>query len=325
MTMKNILVTGLAGYIGSVCAYRLLKKGYNVTGIDNLSTGHIETIEKLKRYGNLEFIKGDLKNIESIKPAFKNKIDAVIHFASYSQVAQGEEYPEKYYENNVLGSINLFDTMIENNVSKIVFSSSAAIYGNTDVIPIEENNIKNPTSIYGQNKLKIEDILSTYKLKSVKLRYFNVCGASDDGEFGEWHNPETHLIPNVLNNNLKLYGNDYNTKDGTCIRDYIDVEDITNAHILACEYLDKDNDSTEINLGTQKGYSVFEIINLCEKITNKKITYEIYPKRKGDCPILVASNKKAKEILNWEPLRSLEDSIKSACKFQNNLRNLTGK
>ena len=324
--MKNILVTGSAGYIGSICTYRLLKNNYNVIAFDNLSTGHIETIEKLKQFGTLEFIKGDLKNKEDIEKIFKNKIDAVIHFASYSQVGEGEINPIKYYENNIVGAINLFQGMIKNNVKKIVFSSSAAIYGNVEKVPIDENQPKNPVCVYGRTKLMIENILSdlfrTNGIKSAALRYFNVCGASKDFLFGEWHEPETHLIPNVLNNNnLKIFGNDYNTKDGTCIRDYIDVEDLVEAHILACKYLENNENSIQVNLGTENGNSIFDIIKLCEEEMGVKINYEILDRRLGDAPILTASNKKARKLLNWTPQRSLKDSIHCAFEYKKQTKN----
>ena len=322
--MENILITGAAGYIGSVCAYRMLKEGYKVVAFDNLSTGHIETIEKLKQFGSLKFYKGDLRNLEEIEPAFEgNNIEAVIHFAGLSQVGESQKYPMKYYENNVLGSVNLFNAMINNNVKKIVFSSSAATYGNPVEIPIKETHVQNPINTYGMTKLITENMLSAldnrHNLKSARLRYFNASGASDDCLFGELHNPETHLIPNVLKmQGVKIFGDDYNTHDGTCIRDYVDVEDLASAHILALKYLDKYNKSLECNLGTKKGNSVKEVFELCQKVTNKKIDYEIQPKREGDPAILVADNSKAHNELNWTPECSLEQSIKKAYKFMKN-------
>ena len=229
----------------------------------------------------------------------------------------------KYYENNVLGSINLFDNMIKYNVKKIVFSSSAATYGNPCEIPIKENHLQNPINTYGMTKLIIENILSAldnrYNLKSAKLRYFNACGASDDCLFGEIHNPETHLIPNILKmNGFKIFGDSYNTKDGTCIRDYIDVEDLASAHILALKYLDKYNKSLECNLGSKTGNSVKEVLKLCEQVTCKKIDYEVLDKREGDPAILVADNSKALSELNWSPCQTLESSIRKAYTFMLN-------
>ncbi len=319
--MKNILITGSAGYIGSICAYRFLKEGYEVFGFDNLSTGHIETVEKLEQCGAFTFIKGDLKNYSDLEKVFKNKIDAVIHFAGLSQVGESASEPMKYYLNNVLGSINLFKAMIENNVKFIVFSSSAATYGNPQETPIKETHPQNPINVYGRTKLIIEQILNDYDkaygLKSAKLRYFNASGASDDCIFGELHNPETHLIPNVLNmNNLKLYGNDYPTPDGTCIRDYIDVEDLIEAHLLALKYIANTNQTLSINLGTKSGTSVMEIINICEKITGKKIKFDICLRREGDPAILVADNTLANEKIKWKPKRTIYDSIKKAFEFK---------
>ena len=324
--MQNILITGSAGYIGSVCTYRLLKEGYNIFAFDNLSTGHIETIEKLKKYGNLVFIEGDLKNYSDISQACKNKIDAIIHFAAYSQVNESEKNPIKYYENNISGAINLVKAMLENNIKHIVFSSTAAVYGNPESIPISENSTLKPINVYGKTKLAIEEILNdsdrVYSIKSAKLRYFNACGASDDMIFGEKHNPETHLIPNILKQeNLKVFGNDYNTKDGTCIRDYIDVEDLTDAHILALNYIKENNKSITLNLGTKEGCSVSEIIKYCEETIKQPVKYEIAPKREGDPAILVADNLKAKETIGWIPKRSIKSSINKAYEFKKRCSN----
>ena len=255
-----ILVTGGAGYIGSHCVLSLLKKGIDVVVFDNLSTGHIETIETLKKFGNLKFYQGDLLNTDEIKKVFENKIDAVIHFAALSQVAESMKNPQKYYINNVIGTINLLNTMIKNNVKKIVFSSTAATYGEPKYTPIDENHPQNPINPYGKTKLMIENIMDdydkAYDLKSVRLRYFNVIGADKDINIGEWHNPETHLVPNILKSTFEnsktfeIYGQDYNTKDGTCVRDYINIEDLIDAHILALEYLNKNNETNFFNLGT---------------------------------------------------------------------------
>lgn len=319
--MKNILITGAAGYIGSICAKRILEDGYSAIILDNLSTGHIETIEKLKQYGSLKFYKGDLRNIEDIELAFKdNDIDSVIHFAGLSQVEESEKYPMKYYENNVLGSVNLFNVMIKNNVKKIVFSSSAAIYGNPEIIPIKENQAQNPSNTYGMTKLITENMLcaldNRHNLKYAALRYFNASGASDDCMLGELHTPETHLIPNILKiQEVKIYGDDYSTKDGSCIRDYIDVEDLASAHILALKYLDKNNKSIECNLGSKQGVSVKEVVEICEKVTNKKIDYKIIQRRKGDIETLIADNSKAVKELNWHIKYTLENSIQKAYKF----------
>jgi len=322
-----ILVTGGAGYIGSHCVLALLEKGCDVVVFDNLSTGHIETVETLKNYGNLKFVQGDLLDKTSLKPVFENnQIDAVIHFAAFSQVGESVKNPQKYYINNVCGTINLLEIMLENNVKKIVFSSTAATYGEPEYIPIDENHPQNPINPYGQSKLMIEKIMDdyskAYSLKSVRLRYFNVIGADSKARIGEWHDPETHLVPNILKSSFseskpfELYGENYPTKDGTCVRDYINVEDLAQAHLLALEYLNNGGETTFFNLGTNDGNTVKEIFAECEKVINKKIDLVIKPARAGDPASLVADNKKVKSTLNWNPQRTLEESISTAYKWE---------
>lgn len=318
-----ILVTGGAGYIGSHTVLNFLNKGYEIVVIDNLENGHIETINTLKQIGNIHFVKGDLRNLDDVEAVFSNyQIDTVIHFAGFIQVEESVRNPEKYYKNNVLASINLFNTMVQHNVQKIVFSSSAAVYGEPVYTPIDEKHPKKPLNPYGENKSKVEEILkdydSKYNLKSICLRYFNVAGADSLSRIGEWHEPETHLIPNILKSifekdkTFKIFGTDYDTFDGTCIRDYVNVEDLAEAHYLAYLYL-KDNKKSEIfNLGTENGSSVKEVFETVEEITGKKINVEIKPRRLGDAAILLANSSKAKEILKWSPEHSLEDSIKTA-------------
>ncbi len=327
-----ILVTGGAGYVGSHCVLELLKNNYNVIIFDNLSTGHIETIETLKNFGNVEFIHGDLTTESSINKVFsEQKIEAVLHFAAYSQVEESVTNPQKYYINNVIGTLNLLKAMLKNNVKKIVFSSTAAIYGNPEYTPIDEKHTLKPINTYGNTKLFIEKILEdydkVYDLKSVRLRYFNVAGANSDCLIGEWHSPETHLIPNILKSTFenkktfKLYGADYDTKDGTCVRDYINVEDLANAHILALKHLENNGKSDYFNLGSKEGYTVKEVFTACEKIVEKKISIETTPRRDGDTSILVADNTKAKNILGWKPQKTLYDSIKTAYRWENKLSN----
>lgn len=319
-----ILVTGGAGYIGSQCTLALLEQGYDVTVFDNLSTGHLSTIEKLKQYGTLNFIKGDLTNPFDISKLFETTtIDAVIHFAALSQVGESVINPQKYYINNVGGTLNLVNEMIKNNVKKIVFSSTAAVYGNPTKIPIDESQKLEPINPYGKTKLIIENFLDDYDkaygLKSVRLRYFNAAGADSKCRTGENHMPETHLIPNILtadnNQVFKLFGGDYDTKDGTCIRDYINVEDLADAHLKALKYLQSGGDTNVFNLGTNKGNSVKEVFKLCEEIKGCKIPLEMCPKREGDPASLIADNSKAKKILNWEPQKTLKDSIESAYNY----------
>lgn len=326
-----ILVTGGAGYIGSHCVLSLLDKNEDVIVFDNLSTGHIETIETLKKYGNLTFINGDLRNFDDINNVFKTyEINSVIHFAAFSLVAESMINPLKYYKNNVYGTLNLLEAMIENNVKKIVFSSTAATYGEPKYTPIDENHPQEPINPYGQTKLMIEKIMDdfdrAYNLKSVRLRYFNVAGADSDSRVGEWHNPETHLIPNILkstfgkNQTFKMFGTDYNTKDGTCIRDYINIEDLIKAHLLALEYLNNNGETNFFNLGTKEGNSVKEVFEICEKITNQKINIEICDRRAGDPASLVADNQKVTRLLNWQPIKTLDDSIKTAYSWEKKLK-----
>lgn len=316
-----ILITGGAGYIGSHCALKLLDNNQDIIIFDNLSTGHKKTVEILKTIKPFEFIKGDLTNFDEINNVFKKyKIDCVVHFAGLSEVEDSMNNPEKYYYNNVFASMNLFSSMLENDVKKIVFSSSAAVYGNPEYLPIDELHPIKPINPYGKTKAMIEKILadysSAYGLNSVILRYFNVVGADSKIRIGEWHEKETHLIPNIIKSfdvdEFKLYGNSYNTKDKTSIRDYVDVEDIVSAHILAIDYLKNNSKSEIFNLGTNEGNSIKEILSECEKVLNKKINYKIYPKRLGDVEKLVANNQKAKEILNWNIEKSLDKSIKCA-------------
>lgn len=318
-----ILVTGGAGYIGSHCVMALLEKGFDVVVYDNLSTGHLETINKLKKYGKLSFVQGDLLHESYLKSLFKQySIDAVIHFAAFSQVGESVINPKKYYVNNVVGTLNLLNSMVEYNVKKIVFSSTAATYGEPEYIPIDEKHPQNPINPYGQSKLMIEKIMDDYDkaygLKSVRLRYFNVAGADSKNRIGEWHEPETHLIPNVLKSTFsggkafEMYGNDYDTKDGTCVRDYINIEDLINAHLLALNYLNNGGKTNYFNLGTKEGNSVKEVFNACEKITGKNIDVKLMPRRDGDPASLVANNDKAMQELDWLPIKSLEDSIRTA-------------
>lgn len=327
-----ILVTGGAGYIGSHCVLALLEKGYEVIIFDNLSTGHIETVETLMKYGKVKFINDNLLNFDALKSMFENfKIDAVIHFAAFSQVGESVKDPQKYYINNVCGTINLLRAMLAYNVKNIVFSSTAATYGEPIRIPIDEKHPQYPINPYGQTKLMLEKIMDDYDkaygLKSVRLRYFNVAGADGKNRVGEWHSPETHLIPNILKSTVlsektfEMYGTDYNTKDGTCVRDYINVEDLVQAHLLALEYLQKGGKTDFFNLGTKEGNTVKEVFDLCEEISGQKIPVNVMPRRAGDPAQLVADNTKAKEILKWEPEKTLKNSIESAYKWEKYLPN----
>ena len=329
-----ILVTGGAGYIGSHNVIALLDAGYDVVIFDNLELGHIETVETLKNINSngrvVDFVKGDLQNLVDIKSVFeKHKIDAVVHFAAYSQVAESVKNPQKYYFNNVYGTLNLLCAMIENDVKQIVFSSTAATYGEPVYVPIDEKHPQMPINTYGKTKLMIENIMDDYDraygLRSVRLRYFNVAGADSQNRVGEWHDPETHLIPNILKSTFsggktfQMFGTDYPTKDGTCVRDYINVEDLAKAHVLALKYLEKGGVTNFFNLGTNEGNSVKEVFAACEKVTEKEIPVDVKPRREGDPATLIADNKKAKEDLGWLPEKSLDESISTAYNWEDKL------
>ena len=325
-----ILITGGAGYIGSHCAIDFINAGYELVIFDSLENGHIEIVNMLRTLGKVHFEQGDLKNISDIEEVFKKyEIDAVIHFAGYIEVSESVEKPEKYFKNNVDGSKNLIDAMIKHKVQHIIFSSTCAIYGEPEYTPIDEKHPKKPVNPYGETKLTIENILDEYDnkygLKSIKLRYFNVIGADSKIRTGEWHEPETHLVPNILKSvfetgrKFKIYGTDYNTPDGTCIRDYVNVEDLADAHMLAYVYLKKNNKSDFFNIGTEKGTSVKEVFKTVEKVTGKDISVEICPRRKGDAQILLANSTKARNILCWYPKRTIESSIKTSYEWEKTL------
>ena len=315
----KLLVLGGAGYIGSHTAYELLDNGHEVVIADNLVTGYKSAIPK-----KATFYQGDLRDKEFLTNLLKKeKVDAVIHFAAFSLVGESMVNPLKYYENNLYGTKVLLDAMIENGVNKIVFSSTAATYGEPENIPILESDRTCPTNPYGETKLAMEKMISwaakAHKLHYVSLRYFNACGAHKSGEIGEAHNPESHLIPLVLQvpngkrEFVSIYGSDYDTPDGTCIRDYIHVTDLAKAHILAAEYLLNGGESNIFNLGNGVGYSVKEVIETARKVTGHPIPAKIEARRAGDPARLVASGKKAKDVLGWEPeIKDLSDIINSA-------------
>ncbi|HCL4438283.1 TPA: UDP-glucose 4-epimerase GalE [Clostridium botulinum] len=302
----SILVCGGAGYIGSHMVAYLIEKGYDVIILDNLSTGHKKAILGGKLYI------GDLKDKEFLNKVFdENNIESVIDFAAFSLVGESVSNPIKYFENNIVSAINLLDTMKTHNVKYIVSSSTAATYGEPKKIPILEDDSTIPTNPYGESKLAVEKILKwcdkAYGIKYTSLRYFNAAGAHINGKIGENDNPETHLIPIILDvalgkrEKIIIFGEDYPTKDGTCIRDYIHVSDLASAHLLALERLKNGGDSDIYNLGNGKGFSVKEIIQTAKKVTGKEIKLEIGERRSGDPAILIASSKKAKEELNWDP------------------------
>lgn len=315
----RLLVLGGAGYIGSHTAVELLDRGHEVVIADNLITGYKQAVPK-----EAVFYQGDIRDYNFLNNLFKTeKIDAVIHFAAFSLVGESVTNPLKYYENNLYGTKVLLQAMIDNNVDKIVFSSTAATYGEPENIPILESDRTCPTNPYGETKLAMEKMMkwsaNAYQLRYVSLRYFNAGGAHKSGKLGEAHNPESHLIPLVLQvpngkrESVSIYGTDYDTPDGTCIRDYIHVTDLAEAHILAVEYLMKGGESNVFNLGNGVGYSVREVIETARKVTGHPIPAVEIPRRAGDPARLVASGEKAKTVLGWEPkITSLEDIIRSA-------------
>jgi UDP-glucose 4-epimerase len=320
----RILVSGGAGYIGSHVVRMLREKGDEVVIIDNLSRGHKESIPE-----GVPFEKIDLLDFELLSNSIKNySIDAVIHFAAFAYVGESVDNPQMYYSNNLVGSFNLINALKENNIDKIVFSSTCSLYGNPLNIPISESETLKPINPYAKTKFFIENILNDYDtaygLNYVALRYFNAAGDSDDSQIGESHDPEPHLIPLVLFAALgrreKIYvnGDDYPTKDGTCIRDYIHVNDLADAHIKALEYLRNNEKSTVFNLGTGNGYSVNDIINTAREITGVNIKAEVVGRRSGDPAELVADNKKVKKVLGWHPKYNLEKIIKTAWAWHKN-------
>ena len=321
----RILVLGGAGYIGSHTALELVKAGNEVVIADNLVTGYRKAIPE-----GAKFYEGDLRDSDFLDNLFhQEKIDAVIHFAAYSLVGESVTNPLKYYDNNLYGTKVLLEAMVKNNVGKIVFSSTAATYGEPENIPILESDRTCPTNPYGETKLAMEKMFKwtaeAHGLRYVSLRYFNACGADESGTIGEAHNPESHLIPLILQvpngkrETISIYGTDYDTPDGTCIRDYIHVTDLAQAHILAVQYLNNGGESDIFNLGNGVGYSVREIIETARKVTGHPIPATESSRRAGDPARLVASSEKAKKILGWKPVHdSLEEIIASAWNWHKN-------
>ncbi|MCF8259609.1 MAG: UDP-glucose 4-epimerase GalE [Melioribacteraceae bacterium] len=318
------LVTGGAGYIGSHFVKKLASSGKEVLVLDNLSRGHKESIHPKTSFVNVDLTDRD-KLFDIIQ---KEEIDAVVHFAAFAYVGESVENPSMYYHNNVIGSINLIDAVVQNKIENFVFSSTCSLYGNPERVPISENEPVNPINPYAKTKRIIEFLLEDYSqshsLNYCALRYFNAAGADPDGEIGESHDPEPHLIPLALftamqkREKLLVFGDDYETKDGTCVRDYIHINDLADAHILALEYLKINKESNVINLGTGEGNSVFEIIKTVEELTGKSVPFDVVGRRAGDPAVLVADNKKAKSILGWSPKHDLRSIIQTAWNWHNN-------
>lgn len=309
-----VLICGGAGYIGSHTNKLLNERGYKTIVFDNLVYGHREAVKQ----GN--FVYGDLKNMEDIEGVFqKYRIESVIHLAAYAYVGESVRNPEKYYYNNIYSTLNLLHVMKKYGCQNIIFSSTCSTYGELSKMPVTEEMPQNPVNPYGRTKLAVEhifeDYAKAYGLHYVIFRYFNAAGADPQGELGESHEPETHLIPLILDaaggkrESIEVYGTDYDTEDGTCIRDYIHVMDLAEAHWLAMDYLRRGGNNGCYNLGNEKGYSVLEVISTVKKITGKEFTVKYTDRRPGDPPILIGSSKKAKDILGWRPKYGQIDTI----------------
>jgi UDP-arabinose 4-epimerase len=311
-----ILVLGGAGYIGSHAARALRRSGYEVVLYDNLSTGFRRLAQ------GFELVEGDIADEARLRPVLA-RVDAVMHFAAHAYVGESVENPRKYFQNNVVGALSLLNSALAAGIRRFVFSSTCAVYGIPERIPITEQTAREPVNPYGASKLFFENALAAYGraygLRSVSLRYFNAAGADENGEIGELHDPETHLIPLALvasatnGPELQIYGSDYPTPDGTCVRDYVHVNDLADAHVRALQYLEKSGvDSLATNLGTGRGHSVLEIIQAAENATGRPVRRKIGPRRPGDPPVLVADPGKAQSVLGWTAKRNLADIVSSA-------------
>lgn len=324
--MKKILVTGGAGYIGSHAVRALCDADYEVVVLDNLSNGNVEAVDK-----RCSFVHMDLGNAKDLLVLMKDeKFDAVMHFAGSIEAGLSMKYPDQFLENNVVNGGNLLEAMRLSGCNNIIFSSTAAVYGNPVTVPIDEDAIKEPVNFYGTTKLIFEGLLAKYDdfwgIKSICLRYFNAAGADASGEIGEMHDPETHLIPLILKavetgKKLKVFGTDYGTEDGTCVRDYIHVTDLVDAHLLALEYLLKKGSSDVFNLGNGNGFTVKQVIGAASKVIGKAVPHEEAPRRDGDPEVLVADSTKAKKTLGWKPkFTKIDEIISSAWKWHSRKR-----
>lgn len=313
----KFLVTGGAGYIGSITNWLLRSKGHETVVFDNMTNGHKQAV------GDTKLIVGDLRNKEDIQSVFKNEsFDAVIHFAAFALAAESMEKPYEYFHNNIDGGLNLLEAMRLNECKTIVYSSTCAVYGFPKTLPVTEESLINPTSVYGASKRNFEEILDWYDvlygIKSAKLRYFNASGALPDGMLGEDHEPETHIIPVALTaaatgKPFFVYGNNYKTKDGTCVRDYIHVLDLADAHIKAIEYIVRKKLSFAVNLGVGRGYSNMEVLQSVEEVSGKKLDIRYKERRPGDPDAIYADNTKAQKPLEWKPqYESISSIIKTA-------------
>ena len=323
--MPKVLVTGGAGYIGSITAHLLARRGYSVVVVDDLLRGHEHNIT------DLAFHKLNIADTAALSDVLaREAVDAVVHFAAYIAVGESTQKPELYFSNNVGGTLSLLTAMVQTSVKRLVFSSTAAVYGTPQVVPIPEDSPFDPVSPYGESKVMVEKILGwldPYRgLRSIKLRYFNACGSDPESRLGEEHDPETHLIPLLLRavatgNPINIYGDDYETPDGTCIRDYVHVTDLAEAHVLALEKLLAGGASDAFNVGTGAGHSVMEVLRAVEEVTGRTVPYEMGPRRAGDAPALVANSDKLKRALGWKPrFPELTDIVSTAWQFEKNRR-----
>ena len=316
----KVLVSGGAGYIGSHVVRQLQRSGHEPVVLDNLSKGHRQAVK------DAALVEADLLDRDGLARCFaEHRVDAVMHFAARSLVGESMQVPYEYYENNVVGSLNLGKAAMDAGVDKFIFSSTAAVYGEPDEVPIPETAAKAPLNVYGRTKLMIENMLedfsNIYGLRYKALRYFNAAGADAEGDIGEDHDPETHLVPiifqyvNGRRDRLRVFGDDYDTPDGTCIRDYVHVTDLADAHLLALEDLARGGKSCAYNLGSEAGYSVLEIIRAASEVVGRPIDYDIAPRRPGDPAKLVASSAKIKAELGWQPRFGIRDILASAWRF----------
>jgi UDP-glucose-4-epimerase GalE len=313
-----VLVVGGAGYIGSHAARVLRRQGHEVVIYDNLSTGHAFLAQEF------DLVQGDIADSARLSAAMR-RADAVMHFAAHASVAESVENPRKYFRNNVEGGLTLLNTCLDCGVQRFIFSSTCAVYGVPSKVPISEDNPRQPVNPYGVSKLfferALEDYDRAYGLRFASLRYFNAAGADESGEIGELHDPETHLIPSALlavkgkRAELELFGTDYPTPDGTCIRDYIHVNDLAEAHVLALKYLADGGDSVALNLGTGHGYSVKEVLDKVEEVTGREVPKRVAARRAGDPPALVADPRRAEHLLRWKATRSLDGIVSTAWKW----------
>jgi UDP-glucose 4-epimerase len=322
----KVLVAGGAGYIGSNMVRKLIEEKHSPVVFDDLSTGHRRFVP-----AGVPLVQADLKDFASVRRAFsEHKVDAVMHFAAASLVGESVSNPLKYYDNNVAAAVQLVKAMADAGVDKLIFSSTAATFGEPERLPIEEDDRQQPTNPYGWSKLMIErmlrDVSRATDFRFVALRYFNAAGAHPSGEIGEMHDPETHLIPNILKvltgekKELEIFGGDYDTPDGTCLRDYVHIEDLADAHLAALKALVEGMKSDVFNLGSGEGYSVKEIVQMVEKVTGRKVNVKMSPRRPGDPARLVASSAKARRVLGWEPKHGLESIIRTAWKWEQTKR-----